>query len=35
MLPLFLLALLLGACAVRPAPRTETITPEVVISPTA
>jgi hypothetical protein len=33
MLPLLLLALLLGACAVRPAPRTETITPEVVISP--
>jgi hypothetical protein len=35
MLPLLLLALLLGACAVRPAPRTEAPTPEVVISPAA
>jgi hypothetical protein len=35
MLPLVLLALLLGACAVRPAPRTATTTPEVTISPSA
>jgi hypothetical protein len=33
MLPLLLVALLLGACAVRPGPRTESLTPEVVISP--
>jgi hypothetical protein len=35
MLPLLLVALLLGACAVRPGPRTESLTPEVVISPAA
>jgi hypothetical protein len=35
MLPLVLLALLLGACAVRPGPRTEAPAPEVTISPSA
>jgi hypothetical protein len=35
MLPLVLLALLLGACAVRPAPRTEATLPEITISPSA